>query len=46
MDSDGSNAVPLVEDGRINIFPRWAPDGQSVFYMREFPAGRNAQDGI
>jgi serine/threonine protein kinase len=32
MDSDGSNAVPLVEDGRMNTFPRWAPNGQSVFY--------------
>ena len=35
MDSDGSNPVPLVEDGRLNIFPRWAPDGQTVFYSRE-----------
>ena len=34
MDSDGSNPVPLVEDGRVNIFPRWAPDGQTVFYTR------------
>jgi Tol biopolymer transport system component len=37
MESDGSNPVPLVEDGRINIFPRWASDGQSVFYTRFFP---------
>ena len=35
MDSDGSNPVPLVDDGRLNIFPRWAPDGQTVFYSRE-----------
>src|SRR5438128_1508904 len=34
MDSDGSNPAPLVEDGRVNIFPRWAPDGQTVFYTR------------
>jgi len=34
MDSDGSNPVPLIEDGRVNIFPRWAPDGQTVFYTR------------
>jgi eukaryotic-like serine/threonine-protein kinase len=34
MDSDGSNPVPLVEDGRVNVFPRWAPDGQTVFYTR------------
>jgi WD40-like Beta Propeller Repeat len=34
MDSDGSNPVPLVEDERVNIFPRWAPDGQTVFYTR------------
>jgi serine/threonine-protein kinase len=46
MDSDGSNPVPLIEDGRANIFPRWAPDGQTVFYMRTFPAGRDAQDTI
>jgi eukaryotic-like serine/threonine-protein kinase len=37
MDSDGSNPVPLVEDGRMNIFPRWAPDGQTVFYTRSSP---------
>ena len=37
MDSDGSNPVPLIEDGRVNIFPRWAPDGQTVFYARFFP---------
>jgi Tol biopolymer transport system component len=35
MDSDGSNPVPLIEDGRLNIFPRWAPDGQTVFYVRQ-----------
>jgi dipeptidyl aminopeptidase/acylaminoacyl peptidase len=34
MDSDGSNPVPLVEDGRVNVFPRWAPDAQTVFYAR------------
>src|SRR5205814_4962803 len=34
LDSDGLNSVPLVEDGRVNIFPRWAPDGQTVFYTR------------
>jgi hypothetical protein len=38
MDSDGSNPVPLIEDGRMNIFPRWAPDGQTVFYERWTPA--------
>jgi len=38
MDSDGLNPVPLVEDGLSNIFPRWAPDGQTVFYTRTFPS--------
>jgi Tol biopolymer transport system component len=37
IDSDGLNPVPLVQDGRVNIFPRWAPDGQTVFYTRIFP---------
>jgi len=42
IDSDGSNPVPLIEDGRANIFPRWAPDGQTVFYARFFPGSRSA----
>jgi Tol biopolymer transport system component len=37
LDSDGSNPVPLVDDGRVNILPRWAPDGHSVFYARIVP---------
>jgi eukaryotic-like serine/threonine-protein kinase len=31
-DADGSNAAPLVEDSRINIFPLWAPDSENVVY--------------
>ena len=31
-DADGSHPVPAVEDDRANIFPRWAPDGQSLIY--------------
>ncbi len=32
MEADGSNAVQLVEDGRINVYPRWTPDGQALVY--------------
>ena len=33
--ADGSNAVQLVRDDRINIFPTWAPDSQHVIYESE-----------
>ncbi len=32
MDSDGSNPTQLVEDNRINVYPRWAPDGKTLIY--------------
>jgi Tol biopolymer transport system component len=32
-DADGSNPVQLVQDGRINIFPKWAPDNQHLIYL-------------
>ncbi len=32
---DGSNAAPLVEDARGNIFPAWSPDGGSILYDSE-----------
>ena len=36
MDADGVNPIKLVEDNYINVFPRWAPDGQQlVFVSRE-----------
>ncbi|MGA3327560.1 MAG: protein kinase [Terriglobia bacterium] len=31
--ADGSNPVQLVQDGRINIFPRWTPDSQHLVYL-------------
>jgi len=33
MEADGSKASPLLEDGRVNFFPRWTAGGQSVVYM-------------
>jgi Tol biopolymer transport system component len=30
--SDGSNPVPLVQDERINLFPRWTPDNGYLAY--------------
>ncbi|HEY3132270.1 MAG TPA: protein kinase [Acidobacteriota bacterium] len=33
MDTDGSNPAQLIgEDERVNIFPRWTPDSQRLFY--------------
>lgn len=31
--ADGSNPVQQVQDGRINIFPRWTPDNQRLIYL-------------
>ncbi len=31
--ADGADVVPLVQDSRLNIFPRWSADGKYVFYM-------------
>src|SRR5262249_45197504 len=42
MDADGSNPMQLVDDEYANIFPRWARDGQSLFYH----AGPRRQDPI
>jgi Tol biopolymer transport system component len=37
MDADGGNASRIFDDGRFNIHPRWAPDGQElVFVSRAF----------
>jgi eukaryotic-like serine/threonine-protein kinase len=38
-DADGSNAVQLVQDAHINIFPEWTPDGTHLVYMSTSPAG-------
>ena len=34
-DADGSNAVQLVQDARINVFPDWTPDGTNLVYRAE-----------
>jgi len=34
-DADGSNAAPLVQDSRINIFPEWSADGSYIVYASE-----------
>ena len=31
--ADGSNPVQLVQDARMNIFPRWTPDNQHLIYL-------------
>lgn len=35
--ADGTGAVPLVEDGREDIFPVWSQDGQSLFFTSMHP---------
>ncbi len=40
MDTDGSNPAQLIaEDERVNIFPRWTPDSQRLFYASRTPMG-------
>jgi serine/threonine protein kinase len=34
-DAEGSNAAPLVQDSRINIFPEWSADGSYIVYASE-----------
>jgi len=36
-DADGSNAVQLVQDAYINVFPEWTPDGTHLVYMSTSP---------
>lgn len=38
MDADGANASKLVEDDRVNIFPRWSADGQDLLFTSR-PSG-------
>jgi hypothetical protein len=33
MEANGSKAVPLVEDARVSVYPRWTADGESLVYM-------------
>jgi serine/threonine-protein kinase len=32
-DANGANAVQLVRDSRVNLFPRWSPDGNHIVYL-------------
>ena len=32
-DANGANAVQLVRDSRVNLFPRWSPDGNRIVYL-------------
>jgi len=36
-DTNGSDATQLVRDGRINLFPRWSPDGSRVIFFSGAP---------
>lgn len=31
-DANGGNATQLVRDSRVNLFPRWSPDGTHIVY--------------
>jgi Tol biopolymer transport system component len=37
MDADGANPNRLVEDGRVNAFPRWTGDGQELVFVSRPP---------
>lgn len=37
MDADGGNASRVVENDRVNIFPRWSGDSQSLIYNARQP---------
>jgi len=32
-DANGGNAIQLVRDSRLNLFPRWSPDGSHLIYL-------------
>ncbi len=32
-DANGANAMQLVRDSRVNLFPRWSPDGNRIVYL-------------
>jgi len=36
--ADGSDPMQLVQDGRVNIFPRWASDGEHLVYRSQAPS--------
>jgi len=40
-DANGANATQLVRDDRINLFPRWSPDGNRIVYFSSDDQGRD-----
>jgi serine/threonine protein kinase/Tol biopolymer transport system component len=34
-DANGGNATQLVRDSRVNLFPRWSPDGIHIIYASQ-----------
>jgi len=36
--ADGTGAIQLVQDSRLNIFPRWSPEGSHIIYMSYPPS--------
>jgi len=43
MDADGGNASSLVEDSRVNAFPRWTADGQELLFMSRVPGSLQSE---
>jgi TolB protein len=41
MDFNGRNAVPLVQNGRTNLSPKWTIDGREIIYTSESLKGWN-----
>jgi len=39
MEADGAQATPLVDDGRINVYPRWTDGGRTLLYSTRSDAG-------
>lgn len=46
--ADGTDAVRLVSDERVNIFPRWGTDGRHLLYMsyQRAPSSELAANGL
>jgi serine/threonine protein kinase len=38
-DANGANATQLVRDSRVNLFPRWAPDGTHLIFLSQSAQG-------
>jgi Tol biopolymer transport system component len=42
-DANGSEATQLVRDSRINLFPRWAPDGSRLVFLSVGQVGNGGE---